>query len=78
MISINPKEEYVEVKVENEIWIVGKIRLEELMQMKKIEDYQVLKTVLGSELLCTKIQSLNRTRFPHEIESYKIYWIFGK
>jgi len=50
MIGTNPKEEYVEVKVENEIWIVGKIRLEELMQMKKIEDYQVLKTVLGSEL----------------------------
>ena len=50
MIGTNPKEEYVEVKVENEIWIIGKIRLEELMQMKKIEDYQVLKTVLGSEL----------------------------
>jgi len=50
MIGTNPKEEYVEVKVENEIWIVGKIRLEELMHMKKIEDYQVLKTVLGSEL----------------------------
>nr|AIE98131.1 Isoleucyl-tRNA synthetase (IARS, ileS) [uncultured marine thaumarchaeote KM3_04_D06] len=50
MIGTNPKEEYVEVKVENEIWVVGKIRLEELMQMKKIEDYQVLKTVLGSEL----------------------------
>ena len=50
MIGTNPKEEYVEVKVENEIWIVGKIRLEELMQMKKIEDYQVLKTMLGSEL----------------------------
>jgi len=50
MIGTNPKEEYVEVKVENEIWVVGKIRLEELMQMKKIEDYQVLKTMLGSEL----------------------------
>ena len=50
MIGTNPKEEYVEVKVENEIWVVGKIRLEEFMQEIKIEDYQVLKTMLGSEL----------------------------
>ena len=49
MIGTNPKEEYVEVKVGNEIWVVGKIRLEEFMQVIKKEDYQVLKTILGSE-----------------------------
>ena len=49
MVGTNPKEEYVEVKVENEVWVVGKTRLEEFMQEIKIEDYKVLRTMLGSE-----------------------------
>ena len=48
MIGTNPNEEYVEVKVENEIWIVGKIRLEEFMSEVKVEKYEVLKIVSGS------------------------------
>ena len=31
MVGVNPKEEYVEVQVEDETWIVGKTRLEEFM-----------------------------------------------
>ena len=49
MVGTNPNEEYVEVKVENEIWIVGKIRLEEFMSEVKIDDYHVIKTISGSE-----------------------------
>ena len=49
MIGTNPNEEYVEVKVENEVWVVGKIRLEEFMTEVNIENYQVLKTVSGSD-----------------------------
>ena len=49
MIGTNPNEEYVEVKVGNEIWVVGKIRLEEFMVEVHIENYQVLKTVSGSD-----------------------------
>ena len=48
MVGTNPNEEYVEVKVENEIWIIGKLRLEEFMSEVKIEDYEIVNTVSGS------------------------------
>ena len=50
MVGLNPKEEYVEVRVENEIWIVGKTRLEEFMTEVKIENYKIEKTFLGTEM----------------------------
>ena len=49
MVGFNPNEEYVYVSVSNETWVVGKIRLEEFMKEAKIEDYKILKTVIGSE-----------------------------
>ena len=49
MVGFNPDEEYVYVSVNNETWIVGKIRLEEFMKETKVEDYKILKTVNGSE-----------------------------
>ena len=50
MVGLNPKEEYVEVKVEEEIWIVGKTRLEEFMNEVKIEEYKIERTFLGTEM----------------------------
>jgi len=49
MIGFNPDEEYVYVSVNSETWIVGKIRLEEFMKEIRVENYKVLKTVIGSE-----------------------------
>ena len=49
MVGFNPDEEYVYVIVDNEIWVVGKIRLEEFMKEVKVEGYKVLKTINGSE-----------------------------
>ncbi|MBO49037.1 MAG: isoleucine--tRNA ligase, partial [Candidatus Nitrosopelagicus sp.] len=50
MVGLNPKEEYVEVKVEEETWIVGKTRLEEFMNEVKIEEYEIERTFLGTEM----------------------------
>ena len=50
MVGVNPKEEYVEVQVENETWVVGKTRLEEFMTEVKIEDYKIERTFLGTEM----------------------------
>ena len=50
MVGVNPKEEYVEVRVDGETWIVGKTRLEEFMTEVKIEKYEIKKTFLGSEM----------------------------
>ena len=50
MVGLNPKEEYVEAKVEEETWIVGKTRLEEFMNEVKIEEYEIERTFLGTEM----------------------------
>ncbi len=49
MVGLQPDEDYCYVKVENEIWVVGKTRLEEFMTEVKVEDYKVEKTVKGSK-----------------------------
>jgi len=49
MVGLQPEEDYVYVKVENETWVVGKTRLEEFMVDVKIEEYTIEKTVKGSE-----------------------------
>lgn len=49
MVGLNPDEDYHYVKVENETWVVGQKRLEELMKEVKIENYQIIKTLKGAE-----------------------------
>ena len=49
MVGFNPDENYHYVKVQNETWIVGEKRLDEFMKEVKIESYEVIKTVKGSE-----------------------------
>lgn len=49
MVGLQPEEDYVYVKVEGETWVVGKTRLEEFMTEVKIEKWDVVKTVKGSE-----------------------------
>ena len=49
MVGLQPKEDYAYVKVESEVWIIGKIRLEELMVELKIEKYEITKTLKGTE-----------------------------
>ena len=49
MVGLQPDEDYVYVKVENETWVVGKTRLEEFMAEVKIDQYRIEKTVKGSE-----------------------------
>jgi len=49
MVGLNPEEDYAYVKVENQIWIVGKTRLEEFFKEVNIEEYEIVKTVKGSE-----------------------------
>lgn len=50
MVGLNPDEDYHQVRVENETWVVGQKRLEEFMKEIKIENYQVTKTFKGSHL----------------------------
>jgi len=49
MVGLNPEEDYHYVKVENEIWIIGKTRMEEFLKEAKVENHSIEKTVKGSE-----------------------------
>ncbi|MCE9616971.1 MAG: isoleucine--tRNA ligase [Nitrosarchaeum sp.] len=49
MVGLNPDEDYVYLKVENETWVVGKTRLEEFFKEVNIEKYEITKTVKGSK-----------------------------
>src|ERR671925_97190 len=51
MVGANPKADYSYVRVNNnERWIVGADRMNDLMKELRIEDYAVEKTIKGSEL----------------------------
>src|SRR5919108_1804532 len=51
MVGANPKADYSYVRVNNnERWIVGADRMNDLMNELRIEDYAVEKTIKGSEL----------------------------
>ncbi|HLG36678.1 MAG TPA: class I tRNA ligase family protein, partial [Nitrososphaera sp.] len=50
MVGANPRADYNYVHVNGEKWIVGADRMQELMKDLRIEDYQVEKTIKGSEL----------------------------
>jgi isoleucyl-tRNA synthetase len=47
MVGLNPDEEYAHVQVKNEIWIIGKTRLEDFFKEVDIKDYQILKFEKG-------------------------------
>ena len=49
MVGLQPTEDYAFVKVEDETWIVGETRLKDFMAEVKIEEYEIIKTVKGSE-----------------------------
>jgi isoleucyl-tRNA synthetase len=49
MVGLNPDEDYVYIKVENETWVVGKTRMSEFLKEVNIENHVILKTVKGSE-----------------------------
>ena len=50
MVGVNPDEDYVHVKVGDEIWLVGKSRLEEFMKEARVDEHIVIKEVKGSTL----------------------------
>lgn len=51
MVGVNPKADYNYVRINNdEIWIVGAARMNDLMKELRIEDFNIEKTVKGSNL----------------------------
>jgi isoleucyl-tRNA synthetase len=50
LIGVNPDSTYCYVAVRDEVWIVGQNRLQPLMKELGIDNYEVIKTILGKDL----------------------------
>jgi len=49
-IAVNPDYEYAVCQVEEEVWLLAKELVEKTMQMAKISDYRILKTLAGAAI----------------------------
>ena len=68
IIGVNPKKEYARVKVDNEVWILARARVEPIMEELEIEKYQVLKTMKGKDLVGTKYDYPFKDLIPKQAE----------
>jgi isoleucyl-tRNA synthetase len=50
LVAVNPETKYVYVKTGHEIWILANERLEELFDYLNIQDFEIIRTVLGRDL----------------------------
>jgi len=56
IFGVNPNEEYARVKVGDEVWILAKARVEPTMEELEIEEYKILETMKGKELVGKKYE----------------------
>jgi isoleucyl-tRNA synthetase len=50
MVGVNPDAKYVHIRVRKEEWIVGEDRLQDLMKELQIEEFSIVKVILGKDL----------------------------
>ena len=50
LVGVNPDANYVYIEADNQLWIVGETRLEQLMNELHIEFYKIKKIIKGKEL----------------------------
>jgi isoleucyl-tRNA synthetase len=68
MLAVHPAEEYVKVKVGDEVWIMMRQRVEPVMQELAIEKYEVTEAILGRELEGTKYDYPLKDIIPKQAE----------
>ena len=68
IIGVNPKEEYARVKVDNEIWILARARVEPIMEELAVEKYEVLEIVKGKDLVGIKYEYPFKDLIPKQKE----------
>jgi isoleucyl-tRNA synthetase len=74
MLAVHPDAEYVKVKVNDEIWIMVKPRVEAVMQELSIKKYEVTETLQGKSLEGTKYDYPLKDIIPKqaELEKHKL------
>ena len=68
MLAVKPDAEYVKVKVDNEMWIMVKQRVEPVMQELGIKKYEVIETKIGKNLEGTKYDYPLKDIIPKQAE----------
>jgi isoleucyl-tRNA synthetase len=68
MLAVHPDEEYVKVKVGDEVWIMMRQRVEPVMQELAIEKYEVTEAIPGRELEGTKYDYPLKDIIPKQAE----------
>ena len=68
MLAVQPKAEYVKVKVGSEIWIMVKPRVEPVMQELGIKNYSITETVQGKTLEGTMYEYPLKDIIPKQAE----------
>jgi isoleucyl-tRNA synthetase len=68
MLAVHPEAEYAKVRVNEEIWILARERVEPVMQELGVKGYQVLESVLGKDLEGLKYEYPFEDMVPRERE----------
>jgi isoleucyl-tRNA synthetase len=68
IIGVNPDEDYARVKVDDEVWILAKARVEPTMEELEIEKHEILKVLKGKDLVGTKYEYPFKDLIPKQAE----------
>lgn len=72
MLGVHPEEEYAKVKVNNEIWILAKQRIEPIMEELEVKKYKTLKVIMGKDLEGVKYEYPFKDIVPKQKELDKL------
>jgi isoleucyl-tRNA synthetase len=78
MLAVQPKAEYVKVKVADEIWIIMRQRVEPVMTELEIRDYQILDSMTGKSLEGTAYDYPLKDIIPKQAELETKHPLFHK
>jgi len=72
MIGVHPEEEYAKVKVDTEVWILARQRVEPIMEELGIREYEILEVMTGKDLKGVKYEYPFKDMVPKQRELDKL------
>jgi len=72
MLGVHPEEEYAKVKVDTEVWILAKQRVEPIMEELGVRSYKTLKVMRGKDLEGVKYEYPFKDMIPKQRELDKL------
>jgi len=72
MLGVHPEEEYAKVKVNTEIWILAKQRVEPIMEELGVREYELLEVMMGKDLEGVKYEYPFKDMVPKQRELDKL------